>query len=266
MIFLYFLKFMKTKVISSLSNPIIKQILNFKKNNLFLLSSQNIIKEAIKNKFKIDTLIVLDSKIDLVDNAIKNSSEQILIVNEQIINKINTNKKFNYVFALVKKPPKTTSIQFNNNDKNIVLLENVQNPENVGMIIRTMLGLGYQKILLFNCANINNEKLISSSSGYVFNGNVIEINNLDFVSKLKSLNYEVIITNLDNSSQDLIKIKNELIDKKKIIIFGNEGKGVSNYLKQLSTISIKFNMENDVDSFNVAISSSIIGLLLIKKI
>ncbi|MDE6289625.1 MAG: 23S rRNA (guanosine(2251)-2'-O)-methyltransferase RlmB, partial [Ureaplasma sp.] len=51
-----------------------------------------------------------------------------------------------------------------------------------------------------------------------------------------------------------------------VVVFGNEGKGVSDYLKKLSTVSIKFNMENSVDSFNVAISSSIIGLLLIKKI
>ncbi|MDE5599651.1 MAG: hypothetical protein K2I49_01830, partial [Ureaplasma sp.] len=71
---------------------------------------------------------------------------------------------------------------------------------------------------------------------------------------------------LDDKSKNLIEIKNNLINKNKVVVFGNEGKGVSDYLKKLSTVSIKFNMENSVDSFNVAISSSIIGLLLIKKI
>ena len=136
----------------------------------------------------------------------------------------------------------------------ILLLDNVQDPGNVGTILRTAHSFGIDCIYMSKgCADIYNPKTIQSSQGALFYIPVIQTDLVEEIKKLQERNIEVYATALHDNHKDLQNIKPS---EKYAILVGNEGQGVRKELIDLSNHIVKIEMET-FESLNVAIATSI---------
>jgi len=234
-------------VITSVSNP---QIVQWSKLNTvkyrnqtstFLIEGEHVIEEAYKAKL-IEKLICLEEQVPLYNEY------PVMYVNSSVMKKISKNTSLSKHMALCR---------FMDNDRElsdrIVILDRVQNPSNVGAIIRTALALGFDSIILSkDSVDIYNEKLISASQGALFHMKV-KVEALDeYILILKENGYVILATDLnaDNLINDVI------IPEKYGVVFGNEGVGIQKEILNISNISFKIPISN-INSLSVLSSASI---------
>ena len=137
----------------------------------------------------------------------------------------------------------------------IIVLDDVQDPGNVGTIIRSSVSFDFDTIVLsMNSVNKYNDKLIRASQGMLFKTNVITKNTSDFITELKQNGYLVYATDVTNGT-----LANSVKKEEKLaIVMGNEGTGVSNKIKELCDKNIYIPINKNCESLNVAVAASII--------
>ena len=134
----------------------------------------------------------------------------------------------------------------------LLLLDGVQDPGNMGALMRSAKAFGFNTIVLGDgSVDIYNDKVIRSSQGAIFKLNFIHKNLLDFIPTLKD--YDVYGTNVVNG----ISLDKVLKNKKMAIILGNEGKGISPSLNAILKQNIYIPMDN-TESLNVSVAGGII--------
>lgn len=137
---------------------------------------------------------------------------------------------------------------------NLLILDGIQDPGNLGTIIRSAVAFGIDTIILSNdTVDLYNTKTIRSSEGMLFNINFIKTDLNDFINRIKK-DYLILTTNVKNGKN----IKDISINKPYAIIMGNEGNGVKDSIASLSNDTIYIPMSKNCESLNVAIATSII--------
>ncbi|MEG0314060.1 MAG: RNA methyltransferase [Erysipelotrichaceae bacterium] len=135
----------------------------------------------------------------------------------------------------------------------VVILDHVQDPGNVGTIIRTALSFGYTSVILANDSlDIYNEKLIRSTQGALFHIPVIKRDIEQCIKELQANNYEVYATNLKAA----ISLEEIEAAESFALVFGNEGQGISPEVEKLVDKNIVIEM-NTFESLNVAVAAGI---------
>ena len=167
------------------------------------------------------------------------------IVSEDILKKISSTQNPEGLIAVAKIPNYK-----NEGFKKVVYLDQINDPGNLGAIIRTALAFSYDAVILSpNTVSPYNEKAVAASKGAIFKIPV-------FFDELKTYfeNQKIIVTTLDEDSISLKSIKKE---DKFIIVLGNEANGVSPKIIEKAHIKIKIDMDN-IDSLNVAVAGGIV--------
>jgi len=184
------------------------------------------------------------------------------ISNSQLC-KITESKTPNGVIAIAEIPrrggrgrsPATT------ND-NILLLEDIQDPGNVGALIRSAAAFGFSAVILSqNCADVYSPKVVRASGGAICNLEIINKTDIfECIEELKRQNYKLIVADLDG--------KNEIQSRSKKIIYalGNEGNGISEKLHSIADEIFTIPFDNSaVESLNVAAAGAI-GMFMINNV
>lgn len=239
------------KYIFSKSNKIIvetfklKQSSNINKEKKFIIEGNHLFEMAL-NSNQIEYIISL-KEINNIDNKIDQ-----YIVTEQIMEKLSSNKSIPSVICVCRFPIKNTS----NTVNNFVYLDCIQDPGNMGTILRNCLAFGFKNILVSeDCANKFSDKVIQSSQGAIFDVN-IETTNIEKLKELKSSGYKILSTSLGERSINLKDVNTKNYDKY-VIIFGNEGQGVRKDILEISDEKIFIEI-NNIDSLNVGVAAGIV--------
>ena len=234
-------------IYSSISNDKIKYIkkLNEKKyrdlEGLFLIEGEHLVLEAYKNKC-LKTLIVEENNSFSLDIDTMKVTSNVL----KYISKLDSYPKIMGVCC------KKKELEIGNK---VLILDGVQDPGNLGTIIRTAVAFNIDTIILGqDCVDLYNSKVIRSTQGMLFNINILVKNLFEEIQKLKELNYKIMVTNL-NGGKDIKTIEK---NDKFAIIVGNEGQGVKKDIIDLSDESIYINMNSKCESLNVAVATGII--------
>ena len=137
-----------------------------------------------------------------------------------------------------------------------IILENLQDPGNLGTIIRSAKAFNFETIIINKgCVDVYNDKVLRATQGMIFHTNIIIKEDLEQTIKdLKNIGYEVLGTSVRNGEN----IKNINTNKEYAIIIGNEGQGMSPNLEQLCDKNIYINMNKDCESLNASVAASII--------
>ena len=246
-------------LITSRNNDLIKRVksLNDKKfrnqYNQFIIEGDKMINEAIKEKINIEYIFV-EENYEWNNNEI--DSNKIINVSSSVMEAISSLKNSPGVLAVAEKKSNKNieEIDLKNEDL-FLILDNVQDPGNIGTIIRTAdsVGLKYIFIKEGSC-DIYNPKVLRSTMGSIFRVECVTFNdNKALIEKLKQNSIKVYATNLKtNKSIYDVDFKNSAI------IVGNESNGVSEELLDLADENIKIPMRGNAESLNVAIATSII--------
>ncbi len=204
--------------------------------NLFFIEGDHLVDIALSKNLVVD-LITLEDKYDF-DNK--------YIVTEEIMKKISNQVNISKVAATVKVLTENVS------DGNIIILDNLQDPGNLGTIIRSAVAFGFKNIILGEgTVDIYNEKVIRSSEGMIFNINFKKANLFEEIPKIKNDGYIVVGTDV-LSGNNIRDFKKEKI----AIIIGNEGNGINKNLPVDKFV--KISMENSCESLNAGVCASIL--------
>jgi RNA methyltransferase, TrmH family len=257
-----------------------------KEKNLILFEGQTLIEEAIKRKITIKTLFY--SKESVLEDFKQEHPEEldfeILQISQELMEKISTTDSAPPLIAISEKPnfadPMHNDSQLNllqqespekKTGNLFVYCENIQDPGNLGSIIRTSFSAGVEAVYLsHDCADIYNPKTLRSSMGTMFCGPVIYKDLSDIKENLKKFSsknqtsYEIIGTSsYADTAYDEVNI-NKM--KNLMLMVGNESKGLRDESIKACTMSIKIDLENDIESLNVLSATSIILFNLKNKL
>ncbi len=144
-----------------------------------------------------------------------------------------------------------------------ILVDKVQDPGNMGTIIRTAHAAGaLGTITTKGTVDVYNEKTLRSTMGSIFYIPIIEDENLETVKSLQRNGFKLLVSSLDTNSNFYdVNMKDNMI-----IAVGNEGNGISEDLNSLSDIKVKIPMPGAAESLNVAVACSIMTFERIRQI
>lgn len=244
--------------ITSTSNETIKYFisLNDKKTRMnakrFIVEGYHLVNEASKTNL-LEAIISTDEKELKKINNVKR-----YLVNDAIINKIATTKNPQNILGIVKMlDHNITNLLpiIKGNKTKLIMLDDVNDPGNLGTIIRTAAGLGYDGIIMSpNTVDLYNEKVIRSTQGVMFKIPIIKANLQEVIKMLKKEKVFCIGTALTNAKD----VKHITKKDKLAICLGNEAKGISKEVLDNMDENVKIAMNNDVESLNVSIAAGII--------
>lgn len=233
-------------IITSLDNKEVKNItkLNIKKfrNEVhkFLIDGEHLVEEAYK-KGILEKVIVVDDNYDFDCDK--------LIVTKEIMKKI----------SLLDTPPNIMGVCKMLDEKIVgskyLILDRIQDPGNLGTIIRSSVAFGVDTIILSkDTVDIYNSKVVRATQGMLFHINFKRCDIIDAIRELKNSNIPIYVTNVNNG----INIKEIKDFSKYALIMGNEGSGVSNDIVSLADQNIYIPMSSSCESLNVAVATSIL--------
>lgn len=233
--------------ITSINNEYIKKIskLNEKKYrdklNKYLIEGLHLVTEALKYDI-IDTIIIREDFC--YETNIKH-----IIVSSEVMKKLSDNPSIPKIMAVVNKKESTIS------GNKILLLDRLQDPGNLGTIIRSAVAFNFDTIILSNdTVDLYNSKVLRSTQGMLFNINILRQDLTNVINELKNNNYTIYGTKVDNG-YDVKEINNT---NKFALIIGNEGTGISdNILKQCDKY-LYIKMNNNCESLNAGVAASIL--------
>ena len=218
--------------------------LRLKKNRIqsgfFIAEGEKIIDELIESKLEVVNIFSSSEKYNISDYYISISSSQL----KQISNLKTPNK----VLGLFK-IPKSSEIDFNSN---IIALEEINDPGNLGTIIRLCDWFGIKNIICSsNSVDCYNPKVIQASMGSICR---VNISYMDFHKFLDSKNYNIVAADLNGQN-----LRDFTFSDNQIIFFGSESNGLSKTLSSKMDHKITIQRYNDnVESLNLATSVGII--------
>ena len=209
-----------------------KYILEEKK---YIVESEHLVEEAFKNNLVIEAF-----SLDERDNSTKVS----INVMKKLSNLTNPPKILAVVRVLKEKPI----------DGNILILDGIQDPGNLGTIIRSAVSFGVDTIVAsLDTVDAYNPKVIRGSEGMLFKINYLKRDLLSFINENKD-NYTFITTDV-SSGNDINDIK---IDEHYALIMGNEGAGVRKEISDEVDNKVHIKMNPVCESLNVSIATSIL--------
>lgn len=230
---------------TSVNNPRIKALkkLQDKKyrdqEGLFLVEGFHLVNEAYNANILEEVFIVNDIKLDVKKSFV---TDEII----SYLSKVNTPQK---IIGLCKK------IEQKEIKNKVIALDNIQDPGNLGAIIRSAVAFNFDTILLSNdTVDIYNEKVIRASQGMLFKINFKKCNLLSEIDNLKNNDYQILATNVKDGKN----IKNLEKKEKLCIIMGNEGNGVSEKLLNKSDEFVYIKTNDNCESLNVSVAAGII--------
>lgn len=169
------------------------------------------------------------------------------LTDEKSMKEISSLKTPNKLFAVVKKPAPSLKRE----DSFIVVLDDVQDPGNMGTILRTCDWFNVDKIVCSNnTVDVYNTKVIQSSMGSIFR---VPVDYCDLPSYLKDSVLPIYGALLEGDN-----IYTQKLERKGIILMGNEGKGISKEIQTFITQAIHIPRFGGAESLNVSIATGII--------
>ena len=250
------------QVISSKDNEIVKNIRKLKEKkyrdleNCFIIEGIKLIKEAIEEGAKIKQIVVCEECINKgefeKDLLYEIAKYNVIYVTEKVFNVLTDVKTPQGILAVVEKNNINNEIDFS--EDIIVVLDGVQDPGNLGTILRTVDSANLKQIILSNdSADPYNPKVVRSTMGAIFRVNILEVENLkDELEKVKQNGFKVMVTSLDTKSSIYDTEYN-----KKVIVIGNEANGVSKEIQNMADEKVKIPMIGKTESLNASVATGI---------
>ncbi|MEG1254741.1 RNA methyltransferase [Clostridium sp.] len=246
--------------ITSKDNNTIKEIKKIKdkkyrvEHRKFLIEGFRFVEEGLKSKFVIDKLFVKESSLEKFkekfDFYLDDYEDKVFIISDSLFKGISATENSQGVLAVVN----MNDDRFISQDGLYVLVDKVQDPGNLGTIIRTAHSAGCSGIILTkDTVDIYNEKTLRSTMGSIFNIPIIQDEDLRITTGLIAKGYNLVCSSLQ-TDKNFYEVN---LEENAIIAVGNEGNGISNEVMKLATSKVKIPMIGSTESLNVAIAASI---------
>lgn len=234
-------------LITSLNNEHIKEIIKLKEkkyrdlSNTFLIEGRHLVLEAHREKKIVELILEQDELFPLDTNT--------LYVSSNVMKKLSDLSTPSNVMAVVEKLDEKPI------GEKILILDNIQDPGNLGTIIRSAVAFNFDTIVLSpGTVDLYNPKVVRSTQGMMFHINIIVKEPVSFINELKNEGYKIVGTKVTNG----VDIRDSKTYSHFALIIGNEGKGMSEELSELCDEYLYIKMNDQCESLNAAVAASIL--------
>lgn len=225
------------------------------KYNLYKVEGDKLVQELLLSDMKTETLVAFPEWIERNRQSIQ--SKEIIEVNDIEMGRISNFKSLPEVIALAQIPVKEYDPE-DIRDNLSVILNGIQDPGNIGTILRVCDWFGIKNIFCdYDCANIFNPKSVQASMGAIFRVNVFYLNLVRFIPQFVSDIFPCYGTFLQG--ENIYKMN---LRTKGFIVMGNEGNGIApeieRYVSHKITIPSFAHSLYSTESLNVGVATGII--------
>ena len=221
---------------------------------LYLIEGEKLVREAIESGQRIKVIAVAESS-----GLRPDFSEEIVFMEDKLFTKLAQTKTTQGILAVVETRELTEEEFLKKTARksgNVVLLDRLQDPGNIGTIIRTADAAGYSGVMTIKgTADLYSLKIVRAAAGSLFRMPVFSADSpSQAVSVLEAAGKTIFATGFDT---DLYYYD---VDMKRNIglIIGNEGNGISPELMAMAHRIIKIPMDGDIDSLNASVAAGIL--------
>ncbi|MEZ0536172.1 TrmH family RNA methyltransferase [Caldicellulosiruptoraceae bacterium PP1] len=263
------------EIIKSKDNILIKEIkkLEIKKyrdqKRSFIAEGEKLLFEALMHKKDFISHVLFS------ESAVENYSEiynrllsdkdkkfEVILISDNISDYISDTISSQGIFTIINYID--VDIELLKKSNNIVILNNLQDPGNLGTILRTCSAFGFSNILSTKgSVDIYNSKVIRSSMGSIFHLSIVRsIDSERAIDFLKSNNIKIVVTKPQGGlSLDSINLKDSFA-----LIIGNESNGIDENFEKSADLILTIKMKGNTESLNASVATSIVLYELSKNI
>ena len=210
---------------------------------------------------KIKNITVTEKVFDTLTDVVSPQGVLAVINKKDDIIKQATEK--NNVSKIGDKIKETENSKIDTTADYILALDGIQDPGNLGTIIRTADSANLKQIIVSkNTVDAYSPKVIRSTMGAIYRVNIIEVENLEVTLKdLQKYDFKVVVTSLDTNNSIY-----DISYNKSIVVIGNEANGVSKEVQELANEKVKIPMLGKTESLNAAVATGIMIYEYVRKI
>ena len=213
--------------------------------SVFIVEGPKLLAEIMESNWEVEKIFALEEWASKQSAPMNN----VTIVDELQLERISQLQQSNQVLALVRKKIYATPLQFEGNFT--IVLDGIQDPGNLGTIIRTADWFGCNQIIVTeDTANMYNPKVLQSTMGSFLR---VRVDTMDIEQVLKSTSLPIYGAVLDGNS-----IYTSKISKEGFLVIGNESKGIRSLIYPLISSAISIPGFGKAESLNAAVATGII--------
>ncbi len=248
--------------ITSRNNPtvkaaaLLKELKQRKNTGLFLLEGARLCKDAALNGITVKQLFITArarEKYSQEAELLENKAEKSFLIVDSVAEKLTDTKNSQGVFAVCKEPEISREINYGGM---YVFTDNVQNPDNLGAIVRTAEAMGADGLIVNSGCDVYSPKALRASMGALLRFPVIRTSDAAaLLGECKKQNMKVFASVVDSGAQSVTDA-----DKSGgcILIIGNEGNGISDDVLAFSGHRITIPMKGKAESLNASAAATVL--------
>ena len=259
------------QIISSKENELVKHIKKLKDKkyrdlyNEFLVEGIKLVQEAVYENARIRKIIVCEDceRTESIPQDLKYeiAKNDCIYVTRNIFKSISEVQEPQGILAIVEKADIKNASTVNDisnidfDQEVIVALDNVQDPGNLGTILRTVDSCGLNQVIVSRgTVDCYNPKVIRSTMGAIFRVKIIITDNLkEILQEIKKHKFKIVVSSLQ-AKQKIYDINYN----KKVIVIGNEANGVERDIQNIADEKIKIPMIGKTESLNASVATGVI--------
>ena len=223
------------------------------KQGLFVLEGARLCFDVLNSVYKVKILLVTEklyAKYTAETDELAKVSESVYLITDEIAGKLSDTATPQGIFAVCRMQESTAQP-----GNKVVALDKVQDPSNVGAVIRTAEALGIDSIILYDSCDIYNPKALRASMGSVLRMNTLLTDDLEkLLTELKG-EYNVYSTVPSSSAVNINSID---FSSPSVCVIGNEANGVEECIKAISDKLVTIPMKGNAESLNAGAAASIV--------
>lgn len=223
------------------------------KLGMYLIEGENLLEEAVKNHAEIKTVLV---RQDYGGNFY-GSEDKVFYLDDRLFDRLSQTETSQGIMAIVKKPEFSRAEFTDKNDgSNYVVLDRLQDPGNIGTIIRTADAAGYGLIIAMKgTADVFSPKAVRAATGSLFRMPVVFMDSVgELMEFTRAAGKKLAATCFDTDRYYYDEDLRENI----ALIIGNEGGGICRELIESSDLKIKIPMHGNIESLNASVAAGIL--------
>ena len=251
---------MRIEKLTSLKNPRVQAFRSLKERkgrqalNAFLAEGDKMVSEAFSSAFPVEALLLRE---DRSPPSGLSPDLPVYVLPEHVFAALSDTKTPQGIAAVVGMQPRAPS------GSRLVALDGVQDPGNVGTIIRTADAAGLDGVLLGpDCADVFSPKVLRATMGSVFRMGLLFPSDLaSRLAEYRAEGYALLSSQLDGAPF----YERQNVGEKWILIIGNEGNGVSSEVRAEATHRLRLPMRGGAESLNAAVAAGIMMYEMMKE-
>ncbi len=225
-----------------------------RENGLFVTEGLRICRDAVNHGY-VKTLMVTDTAAEKYSDEISGFGVNILRISDSVGETMSDTGNTQGIFAICSIPENPTLDSFSDKSGKYIVLNGLQDPVNIGTVIRTADAVGIDGIIMCGCCDVYNPKVIRGTMGSVFRVKLAECTYGEIIGHFKDIG---IITYAAVIDADAVSLTDCDFSGGSAVVIGNEGNGLTDADAMICDKKLTIRMHGNIDSLNAAMAAGII--------